>query len=75
MYYNVFGLLTLLVTSSEDGELSENESELSSLDLRIREALSRPTNFTVSHSRSQANRHNQHDIIKPVAKVLVKRML
>jgi len=50
-----------------DSELSDNESELSSLDIRIREALARPTNFSQS-IRSQATKPSA-DIVKPVAKV------
>ncbi|KAF6026325.1 hypothetical protein EB796_015364 [Bugula neritina] len=54
-------------TVTTDSELSDNESELSSLDIRIREALARPTNFSQS-IRSQATKPST-DIVKPVAKV------
>lgn len=70
-YYNFHWLtflFELVVSVTTDSELSENESELSSLDLRIREALSRPSNFTVS-SRTQATRPSQQNIVKPVARV------
>lgn len=60
-------LLFIYSAVTTDSELSDNESELSSLDLRIREALSRPSNFASSGARVQAK--SPRELIKPVAKV------
>lgn len=55
--------MSVLVTT--DSEVSDIESELSSLDLRIRDALSRPSKFLSAYSRTQPR--SPRELIKPVA--------